>query len=95
MVQFSRTIVPMVAAGALLATVNLSCAARQPEVQDTWTSASQQASTAASRADAAAARAEAAASRAEASAARTETAVRRVEDAAARMESSVTQRMRK
>jgi hypothetical protein len=95
MVKFSRYIVPMAAAGALLATINLGCAAKQPQVQDTWTAASQQASAAASRADAAAARAEAAASRAEASAERTEAAVRRVEDAAARMEARTLQRMRK
>lgn len=95
MVKFSRPIVPIVAAGALLATLNLGCAARQPEVQDTWTAASQRADAAASRADDAAARAEAAAGRAETAAERTEAAARRVEDAAARMEASLTQRMRK
>jgi len=70
-----------IAAAALLAMVNLGCAAKQqqPEIRDTWTAAAQQANAAASRAEAAANRAETAASR----------------DAAARVEAMVAKSMRK
>jgi hypothetical protein len=68
-----------IAAGALIAMINLGCAAKQPEIRDTWTAAAQSASSSASRAEAAAGRAEAAAGRAEA-------AAKRVEDSAARVE---------
>ena len=60
------------AVGVLMTMINLGCAAKQPEIHDTWTAASQQASTSASRAEAAASRAEAAAKRVEDSAARVE-----------------------
>jgi hypothetical protein len=83
------------AAAALLAVVNVGCAAQQPQRPEPWVTAGQQASAAASRADAAAGRAEAAASRAEAAAARTEVAAKRVEEAMARAEASVTRSMRK
>jgi hypothetical protein len=76
------------AAAALLATINLGCAAKQPEIRDTWTAAAQQANTSASRAEAAAGRAEAAAGRAEA-------AAKRVEDSAARVEAMFSKQMRK
>jgi hypothetical protein len=82
------------AAAALLAVVNVGCAAQQPQGPEPWVTAGQHASAAASRADAAAGRAEAAASRAEA-AARTEVAAKRVEEAMARAEASVTRSMRK
>jgi hypothetical protein len=76
------------AAAALLAVVNVGCAAQQPQGPEPWVTAGQQASAAASRA-------EAAASRAEAAAARTEVAAKRVEEAMARAEASVTRSMRK
>ncbi len=68
-----------IAVGALLTMINLGCAAKQPEIRDTWTAAATQASSSAGRAEAAAGRAEAAAGRAEA-------AAKRVEDSAARVE---------
>ena len=79
-----------IAAAALLAMVNLGCAAKQqqPEIRDTWTAAARQANAAASRAEAAANRAETAASR-------VETAAKRAEDAAARVEAMVAKSMRK
>lgn len=81
-----------VATLALLATVNLGCAAKQTtqrsEVRDTWTAAAKQSDAAATRAEVAAKRAEAASSRAEASA-------KRIEDAASRMEAMMTKSMRK
>lgn len=77
-----------IAAGALLAMINLGCAAKQPEIKDTWTAAGQQASSAASRAEAAASRAEAAAGRAEA-------AAKRVEDSAARVEAMFSKGLKK
>ena len=84
----SGRIVTGIAAGALMAMINLGCAAKQPEIHDTWTAASQQASASASRAEAAASRAEAAASRAEA-------AAKRVEDSAARVEAMFSKGLRK
>jgi hypothetical protein len=84
----SGRIITGIAAGMLLTTVNLGCAAKQPEIKDTWTAAAQQASSSASRAEAAASRAEAAAGRAEA-------AAKRVEDSAARMEAMFTKRLNK
>jgi hypothetical protein len=80
-----------IATGALLVTVNLGCAARQPaplQVADTWTAAAQRAETAANRA-------ETAANQAEAAAARVETAAQRAEDAAARMEAMMAKTMMK
>ena len=70
-----------IAAGALLAIVSLGCAAKQPEIRDTWTAAAQQASSSAGRAEAAAGRAEAAA--------------KRVEDSAARVEAMFSKQLRK
>jgi len=86
----SGRIVTGIAAAALLAMVNLGCAAKQeqPEIRDTWTAAAQQATTAASRAEAAANRAEMAASKVEA-------AAKRAEEAAARVEAMVAKSMRK
>src|SRR2546427_12382823 len=79
-----------IAAAALLAMVNLGCAAKQqqPEITDTWTAAAQQANAAASRAEAAANPAETAASS-------VETAAKRAEDAAARVEATLGKRLRK
>ena len=79
-----------IAAAALLAIVNLGCAAKQqqPEIRDTWTAAAQ-------RADSAASRAEAAANRSETAASRVEAAAKRTEDAAARVEAMVAKSMRK
>jgi len=77
-----------IAAGALLTMINLGCAAKQPEIKDTWTAAATQANTSASRAEAAASRAEAAAGRAEA-------AAKRVEDSAARVEAMFQKSIRK
>ncbi|MGH8006686.1 MAG: hypothetical protein ACREQ3_06725 [Candidatus Binatia bacterium] len=82
-----------VAAVALLAMVNLGCAAKQPE--DSWTAAAQRASAAAQQADASAARAETAARRAEAAATKVESAARRTEEAVTRLEAMVTKSMRK
>lgn len=82
-----------VAAVALLATVNMGCAAKQP--QDTWTAAANQANQAASRADAAAGRAETAAGQSEAAASRAEDAAGRSEAAAARVEAMFDRMMRK
>jgi len=48
-----------IAAGALLTMINLGCAAKQPEIKDTWTAAATQANSSASRAEAAASRTEA------------------------------------
>jgi len=76
------------AVGALMTMINLGCAAKQPEIRDTWTAAAQQASASASRAEAAAGRAEAAAGRAEA-------AAKRVEDSAARIEAMFQKSIRK
>jgi len=83
-----RNMTAGIAAGALLAIVSAGCAAKQPEIRDTWTAAAQSANTSASRAEAAASRAEAAASRSEA-------AAKRVEDAAAKIEAMTTKSMRK
>jgi hypothetical protein len=78
-----------IAAGALLAVVNVGCAAKQPEPpRDTWTAAANQASQSATRA-------EDAAKRAEAAAARVEAAAKRAEDAAARIEAMTMKSMRK
>jgi len=76
------------AVGALMTMINLGCAAKQPEIRDTWTAAAQQASASAGRAEAAAGRAEAAAGRAEA-------AAKRVEDSAARIEAMFQKSIRK
>ncbi|MGE0823518.1 MAG: hypothetical protein AB7G75_28215 [Candidatus Binatia bacterium] len=77
-----------VAAFTLLAAVNIGCAAKQPEIRDTWTAAANQASQSATRS-------EEAAKRAEAAAARVEAAAKRTEDAAARIEAMTTKNMRK
>ena len=77
-----------VAAGALLAVISAGCAAKQPEIRDTWTAAAQSASASASRA-------EAAATRAEAAAARVEAAAKKAEDAAARIEAMTMRKMNK
>ena len=77
-----------IAAGALLAVISAGCAAKQPEIKDTWTAAAQSASSSASRA-------EAAASRAEAAAARVEAAAKKAEDAAARIEAMTMKSMKK
>ena len=84
----SGRIVTGIATAALLATINLGCAAKQPEIRDTWTAAANQANTSAGRAEAAAGRAEAAAGRAEA-------AAKRVEDSAARVEAMFQKNIRK
>ena len=83
-----------IAAGAVLALVNLGCAAKQ-EGPNPWEAAAQQTSAAASRAETAAGRAEAAAQRAEDAATRVEAAAQRAEDAAARVEAMVSRSMRK
>jgi hypothetical protein len=73
------------AAGALLATLNLGCATKRPpapQITDTWTAAAE-------RASAAAGQAEAAAGRAETAAIRVEAAAKRAEDASARIEAMV------
>ena len=84
----SKRLVAGIAAGALFATLGMGCAAKQPEIQDTWTPAAQRAETAAGRAEAAAQRAEAAATR-------VETAAQRAENAAARVEAMVSKSMQK
>lgn len=88
MMRTSGRIITGIAVGMLLTMVNLGCAAKQPEIKDTWTAAAQQAGSSASRAEAAAGRAEAAAGRAEA-------AAKRVEDSAARMEAMFTKKLNK
>lgn len=88
MMWTSRRLVAGVAVGTLFATLSIGCAARQPEIQDTWSPAAQ-------RAEAAAGRAEAAAQRAEAAATRVEAAAERAENAAARVEAMVSKSMRK
>ncbi|MCS6927040.1 MAG: alanine-zipper protein [Candidatus Binatia bacterium] len=84
----SRRLMAGIAAGALSAALSMGCAARQPEIQDTWSPAAQ-------RAEAAAQRAETAAQRAEAAATRVEAAAQRAENAAARVEAMVEKSMRK
>jgi hypothetical protein len=91
---YQRMVISGVAA-AVLAVGSGGCAAKQPEGPPPWTTAGQQASSAASRADAAASRAEAAAARAETAAGRTEAAAKRLEDTMAQAEASKTGRMRK
>jgi nucleoid-associated protein YgaU len=75
----SKQLVAGIATGMLCVTLGMGCAARQPEIQDTWTPAAQRAETAAGRAEAAAQRAETAAARVEAAAQRAEAAASRVE----------------
>lgn len=84
----SRRLVAGIAAGVLSAALGIGCAARQPEIQDTWSPAAQ-------RAEAAAQRAETAAQRAEAAATRVEAAAQRAENAAARVEAMVSKTMMK
>jgi hypothetical protein len=86
--RISGRIATGLAVGTLMTMVNLGCAAKQPEIKDTWTAAAQQASSSASRAEAAAGRAEAAAGRAEA-------AAKRVEDSAARVEAMFSKQLKK
>lgn len=63
-----KTMVPPVAAVMLLAAVNSGCAARQVEINDTWSAPADRSAQAATRAEDAAKRAEAAAARMEAAA---------------------------
>src|SRR5262245_35605870 len=84
----SERMATRIAAGALLTMINLGCAAKQPEIKNTWTAAATQANSSASRTEAAASRAETAASRAEA-------AAKRVEDSAARIEAMFQKSIRK
>jgi|SRR5262245_26434723 hypothetical protein len=86
--RVSGRITTGIALGTLMTMMNLGCAAKQPEIRDTWTPAAQQANASASRAEAAASRAEAAAGRAEA-------AAKRVEDSAARVEAMFSKQLRK
>lgn len=91
--QMMGRIMAGVAVGALCATLNMGCTAKQP--QDTWTAAANQANQAASRADTAAGRAETAAERSEAAASQAEAAAGRSEAAAARAEAMFDRMMRK
>jgi len=67
---------------------NVGCAAKQPEIRDTWTEPANRSAQAASRA-------EDAAKRAEAAAARTEAAVQKIENVAGKYNSSLERSLNK
>lgn len=81
--------------GTGIALGSLGCAAKQPEIKDTWSTAAQSANSAAERTSTAASRAESAAERAESAVSRTEEAVQRVEAMASRMDAQFDKSMRK
>jgi hypothetical protein len=72
----------------LLTMGNVGCAAKQPEIRDTWTEPANRSAQAASRA-------EDAAKRAEAAAARTEAAVQKIENVAGKYNSSLERSLNK
>jgi hypothetical protein len=93
----TRSMAVWVTAVAMLATVNLGCAAKQkpPQIRDTWTPAASRAEAAAKRTEEAAQRAEQSAMRAETAATKVEATVSRVETAIERIEAMVSKSMRK